>query len=509
MADHLEVEDKLEAPLDDTPLPALDEVAGVASVAAPEHHELEATYVDTEDLALARAHITLRRRTGGDDAGWHAKLPAGDARWEVHAPLGEADVVPMELRTLLQGVTRAVPLVPVALVRTHRTVVRLLGEDGSVLAEVADDRVTAQSPPGAAETPRAWREWEVELVDGGRPLLLAVTARLSEAGAGPAPTESKLQRALGDRAPREAGPASGAAADEDTDRAVVVLGARLRDLVAEVHAQDPLARADAPDAVHAMRVAVRRLRSALATYRPLLDRTSTDPLRVDLRWVTERLAEARDDEVLRQSLLARLDGLPTDQVRGGVRAFVDAELRTAHRRAHERAVESLSTERYFGLLDRLDALATDPPWRDGAEHADLAVLRHRVRHDLKRVQKAVAALDDGPVEERASRLHAVRKAARRARYAAEPLVAVDGKSAKRFVRAMKSVQSTLGDHQDDAVARRALRSLGDRATTTGENAYTLGLLEAAVNQDAAGRRGEFRKAWAKADRTKVSRWTSS
>lgn len=505
MTDHLEVEVKLEAPVEDLGLPELGDVPGVGSVADPEQHELEATYVDTEDLALARAHITVRRRTGGDDAGWHVKLPLGDGRWEVHAPLGEADQVPPELQTVLRGVTRDAPLVPVALVRTHRTVVRLLGEDGAVLAEVADDRVSAQSPPGAADPPRAWREWEAELVDGDADLLRAVATRLTGAGARPARTESKLRRALGDRAPDPAA----APVAADADRAVTIVAARLGDLVALVHARDPLARADAPDGVHSLRVAVRRLRGALATYRPLLDRTVTDQLRRDLHWVAGALAAARDDEVLRSSLLERLDRLPPEQVRGRVREFVDEDLRAAHRRAHKRALESLSTSRYFGVLDRLDALVARPPWREGAEQARPDVLRRRVRHDLRRVERAVAALDDAPAGESAARHHAVRKAARRARYAAEPLVPVDGKPARRFVRAMKRVQSALGRHQDDAVARRALRSLGDRATAAGENAYTLGLLEAAVDQESAGGRSEFRDAWARARRKKIRRWLST
>jgi len=58
-------------------LPTLDVVDGVSGMGQPVEHELIAVYVDTAYLDLARHGITVRRRTGGDDAGWHLKLPAG------------------------------------------------------------------------------------------------------------------------------------------------------------------------------------------------------------------------------------------------------------------------------------------------------------------------------------------------------------------------------------------------------------------------------------------------
>ena len=82
------------------PLPRLNDLPGVQVIAEPMTFDLEAVYFDTNDLVLSAEHITLRRRTGGDDAGWHLKLPdAAGRRREIHAPLGknvqrEADVVP-------------------------------------------------------------------------------------------------------------------------------------------------------------------------------------------------------------------------------------------------------------------------------------------------------------------------------------------------------------------------------------------------------------------------------
>ena len=169
----------------------------------PEMQDLTATYFDTAGLRLAEAHITLRRRTGGTDAGWHIKLPvSADTRRELHFPLGEPTAtVPGEVAGEVARWTGGEQLAPVALLRTERTVRRLVGPAGDVLAEVADDRVTGSRPdpvdPARWQQADAWREVEVELVCGTRDVLDAATARLTEAGARPSPSASKLARVLG------------------------------------------------------------------------------------------------------------------------------------------------------------------------------------------------------------------------------------------------------------------------------------------------------------------------
>ena len=97
-------------------------------------------------MRLASARITLRRRTGGEDAGWHLKLPAGpDERTEFREPLGEqADSIPDTLRGLVRVHTRDRALVPVARLKTRRVVYRLRDTTDAVLAEFSDDRVQAE-----------------------------------------------------------------------------------------------------------------------------------------------------------------------------------------------------------------------------------------------------------------------------------------------------------------------------------------------------------------------------
>ncbi len=89
--DHLETEQKYDADADFV-LPKLGSLPdlGGKRLADTKRIYLSATYYDTEDLALIQHKVTLRRRVGGDDEGWHLKLPVRkDTRQELHAPLDE------------------------------------------------------------------------------------------------------------------------------------------------------------------------------------------------------------------------------------------------------------------------------------------------------------------------------------------------------------------------------------------------------------------------------------
>ena len=204
--EHLETERKYEAG-PRLVLPDFTGLPGVAAVSAATTQRLTATYFDTPDLRLAAARITLRRRTGGQDAGWHLKLPVGgDTRREVRLPPGRsAGTVPAELAGLVADRIGDRALQPVARLRTTRVLRHLTGGSGEVLAEVADDHVTAARASGRAsgggpawEEPVRWREIEVELAAGAPPGLLdAAARRLAEAGAAPARSSSKLHRLLG------------------------------------------------------------------------------------------------------------------------------------------------------------------------------------------------------------------------------------------------------------------------------------------------------------------------
>jgi inorganic triphosphatase YgiF len=212
VADHLEIEQKFDAD-SDFERPDFAAVTPGVAAAAPVRHRLSATYFDTADGRLQAAKITLRRRTGGTDAGWHLKLPAAggsadpagvSARREVHEPLecagtdgAGAPVVPVRLASRVAEVTGGLPLAAIATLVTERTVVTLTSADGTVLAEIADDQVTARRLPETAVEPLRWREIEVEVPVAVPQLQQAVADRLLAAGARPAGHGSKLARLLG------------------------------------------------------------------------------------------------------------------------------------------------------------------------------------------------------------------------------------------------------------------------------------------------------------------------
>jgi inorganic triphosphatase YgiF len=198
---HLETEQKYDAAADFT-VPDLSSLDGQAK---PGRHRfyLSATYFDTDELDLLSNKITLRRRVGGPDEGWHLKLPVRtDTRQEVRAALGGGDTaaVPAELAAQVADVLAGKPLHPVAILDTERTVVTLASQAGQPLAEVADDLVTATRLDQPGAEPVRWREIEVEAAENsaGAPSVLEAVGRvLREAGATRSSSASKLGRLLG------------------------------------------------------------------------------------------------------------------------------------------------------------------------------------------------------------------------------------------------------------------------------------------------------------------------
>lgn len=243
-------------------------------------------------------------------------------------------------------------------------------------------------------------------------------------------------------------------------------------------------RDDEPDAVHQMRVAARRLRSALRAYRPLLDRDVTDPIADALRELGRALAPARDAEVLRERISAGLDELPPELVLGPARAAVVRHFARVEADARAAALAELDGARHAALRAELDALLARPPLTPRARRKARSELPRLARRTARRLEKAVAAAVDvtGEPADRDTALHTARKRARRLRYATEVARPVAGKPAKRFAREMKGIQRALGEHQDAVVARGALRELGAQSHDPGENGFSFGVL---LGRDAA------------------------
>lgn len=478
---HVEVETKLLLPDDAADPDLLDEafatLPGVAATRVTAPVELVARYHDTVDLALLGGRLTLRRRDGGADEGWHLKLPLGDGRLEQHEPLGDADDgPPPRLLALSRSRHRDRELAVAATLTTRRRTLLLLGPAGEVLVEVAADSVLSEVSPAVVRdgcpARQRWNEVEVELVGGDADLLRATTELLLARGARPADYSSKLGRAL---AAAGAAPAEAAPGLADAEGAVEVLLDALAGHVARLVEQDPMVRLDQPDAVHAMRVATRRLRSLLAAFHPLLDRDLTDPLREELRWLGGVLGGPRDTEVLSERLEVRLGeaGPAGADVASGLPERLRHEVHT-NEGSMATALEALAGNRYLRLLDALDTLLADPPLDGSAGRK--AGTRRAAKRAYRRVERALAAVPTAAGPARDDALHEVRKATKRLRYTCETAAAVHGRKAGRLASRAEDLQELLGEHQDSTVAQEVLARAAARARAAREDTFDLGVL---------------------------------
>jgi CHAD domain-containing protein len=214
-----------------------------------------------------------------------------------------------------------------------------------------------------------------------------------------------------------------------------------------------------PDAVHQMRSATRRLRSALAVYRKLFGDAAVRRLRDELKWLGRILGAPRDAEVTRERVLAGVDALPPEQA-DAVRDRLERELGDRFTAGYRRVQEVLVSDRYYRLLDALEEFRDNPPALPaGAAPAGQAAGKSigRTVRRLRRSAKAARKEEAGPAHDTA--LHQVRKDAKRLRHAAESVIPLHGKRATKLADAAHRQQKILGDHHDSVVARTLLGKL--------------------------------------------------
>ncbi|MGJ0120784.1 CHAD domain-containing protein [Williamsia sp. MIQD14] len=463
------------------PIPDLTELPGVASTSGPIEENLDATYFDTENLDLADNRITLRRRTGGHDEGWHLKRPAGaGGRRERQVPLDPDDAdpatgiahatVPGELLEPVRVHVRGRTLSPVAVIGTRRQITEARDDDDRLLAVLCADLVTARSllPGGTGQT---WSEWEFELVDGDTDLLGPAEELLRGAGATTASSASKLARTIG----AMPGHRSTKPLPKNPTALELVITelSRHRDQLVE---WDPAVRADVDDAVHQMRVATRRLRSVLRAFDAVLSGDARDTVGDELKELAAVLGVARDAEVTAQ----RYDELLADEnASEGLRAALVDEQNRRYRRGLRVAVTGMNSARYFALLDAIDTYLVDPVAGPDADRPAKKALRDAVdasRRSVRKAQRTLAKLDRG-TEEWTEQMHTVRKKAKRLRYIAEAGATLGVSRHKRVGATAKKIQSLLGDANDATLSRELLAEV---AATVGSptDAFVLGRLDA-------------------------------
>jgi CHAD domain-containing protein len=491
-----EVELKLAAP----PGFRLPDLAGLMEGVHAEGRpaaQLTTTYWDTSDLRLAGWGSSLRFRL---EEGWTVKLPGEVADGVLSRPelsfQGSPERPPREAEVLVRAFVRRETLAPVARLRAVRHRIDLVRDGTVTAASVTLDEVAVLDGVRVA---RRFREVEVELgIDPPDGLLPAVRERLTVSGAGAADPTSKLARALGPRMPAGAEvPEAHPGADSSTEEIVAgAIGASVRRFIHH----DPLVRlSQDPEAVHQCRVATRRLRSDLRTFRPLLDRDRTEPIRDELRWLGRALGTVREADVMAAQLQAMADDLPAEDRVSAERLF--GRLEQERGRAQAELIETLDQDRALDLLDRLVALSRTPAMAPGNGGPSEPAIPPLIDTPWKRLRKAVSALDDEPSDEA---LHQVRIRAKRCRYAAEAIAPVVGKDAAAFAKAAADLQDLLGGHQDAVMAEGWLRAASTRAG--GRQALAAGQLVARLATRRASTWESFPATWKRLKRKGPDTW---
>lgn len=480
----------------DLKLPDLADPAAGVVAEPPETRQLWTTYYDTPDLRLARWGLSMRYR---NTEGWTVKL-AGEGRGpmvvrEERVFRAPASQPPFEALDLVRAFVRDSTLGPVARLRTTRRTVALRGGDDRPLGEVTDDRVMVLE---GRRVSRRFREIETELrPEAADDALDTVIERLRAAGAEPVEVPSKYLQALGTADP---GPAEVLLKDLDGHATVEELVRHdLGAAVLRLFRHDPVVRLGTdPEGVHQARVATRRFRSSLRTFRPLLEEGWTVHLRDRAKWLADRLGAVRDLDVMLARLRADAERLGDPEGQGA--EWLLERLGGERKAARDALLSAMREEAYVRLLDDLLAAANSPMVLDGGQPAADALLP-RVARTWRRLRDEVRQAGSEPSDEQ---LHRVRIRAKRCRYAAEAVAPVVGRPAARFAAAAEAIQEILGDQHDAVVAQDWLRVAA--ADAPSRSALAAGLLIAAERDAATRARGRWVAAWDRMDRKKLRAW---
>lgn len=227
--------------------------------------------------------------------------------------------------------------------------------------------------------------------------------------------------------------------------AQVVTTVVVRKLAAEqrdrLHSNLDAARADAdPEAIHAMRVALRRTRALLRAYHAYIEFRGIKTLRNDLRWLAGELAPARELDVM----IARIDGYRRHSPKRLAVGFEPwrTSLDDQRVRAQERIAAALGSSRYTRLMRNLDSFTTRRSSPDEASFVEAA--RATVTDAWKRLRRAGKRIDESDEET----LHRVRIRTKQLRYLIEFSAPLAGKAARHAVRELAAIQECLGIQRD-------------------------------------------------------------
>ena len=464
---------------DEIELKFLCESADLAAVlaAAPvgETYEktLVSTYFDTPQGDLRQARISLRIREGGAKRVQTLKRGDGFAREEHEKPIeGEGlDLTLGALKDALPAAKRATlsPIFTVRVVRRQRTF-----EYGGATIEMAVDEGEVQ----AGERTRRISEVELELKAGDCDPMFDLARELSKTAPLYLSFDGKASQGQGlidgtDRSPRRHDKAPLA-------RGLTAAGAFqaiARNTLVQIAANGVVLReADSVEAVHQLRVAVRRLRSTISTFKNLVDDDRTDDIAAELKWLAAACDDARDFDVFAADAAA-LDDPALDL------APLLTAIEAARARGHAKACAAVASGRFRELVLETTAWVETGAWltqggKASAKRRDMPAERFAAKA-LERRRKALLKRGaDLQAQDDAGR-HEARIAAKKLRYAAEAFSALfDAAAAKAFIKGLKRLQDQLGLMNDAAVAAALVERLKLKGKAQAAAGQLLALREA-------------------------------
>jgi CHAD domain-containing protein len=371
-------------------------------------------------------------------------------------------------------------------VRATETTNGARGSDGASYHDTADRRLTRANIVLRRRMVNGVGIWEAE-----------IAGHVVSAPGGPVEVPAEIAQAL--LAPLRGGDVVEVAPLPASDEEMGAPGRRASALehvraylgrqLAEIERNDPVVRLDRDvEALHDLRVAVRRSRAVLRAASDLFEPEWLGDLRGELKWLGGELGPARDLDVLLEHLRAERE------IVGSEAAPVVKRIERERRSARKRVVNALDSERYLALLDELRVAVDHPPVRAVDVRLD-----RLARKEFRKLERCMAALDESPSD---AALHRARIRAKRARYAAELAAPFVGKPAARFVRAAKRFQDVVGEHQDAIVAETRIRAYAESA----DAAFGAGRLVERQRARRARARASLPKAWKRLEQRGRRAW---
>ena len=403
-------------------------------------------------------------------------------------------------------------------VHTHRRLFDIRLPDGA-LVELGIDR-TAITTDGPVKKPAPGRmtfvELEVELKEGREESLRRMAGELQQRSGLLVARLSKFERGLQTvglsppRASRMVSPAGTPfvqalreRAPSPADPAVRLAYGRLLEQFEEMIVQEPRAWEGLdPEGVHKMRVATRRLRSALRAFKKVLP-ASIREFNGEFKWLAAVLGGVRDLDVAIGNLPHFLSEIPPEDA-----AHLDAyeqDLTDRWREERRRLLACLASRRYGRLkADFARSLERGPSARDMEALGSITVgdaarllIGKRYRGVVRRGRQITSESSD-------ESLHALRIQCKRLRYLLEFFRPAYGDLLRAETRRLKKLQDVLGEFQDASVAGEFLRRYAEGLPMRRSNRgrlIALGRLIGAQNRRAARRRADFATAWERFEST--------